>query len=113
MAKHLRATATAEPMLTPSYYLTPDTKDYPLALLLDGCAPDPDSDLPVAHGVRFITEGSATCIDCGQAATFMVEVTESGGGNPAYEVASCAACTVGGDHRGIVPMCYMDLIPYE
>lgn len=111
MPKHLRT--TLEPMLTPSYYLTPDTKDFPLALLLEGCGPTPDDDLPVAHGVRFITEGSPACDECRAPAVFYVEGTESGGGNPAFTSPYCAACTVGGDIRGLIPMCYVDLIPYE
>lgn len=110
MAKHLLA--TREPLLTPSYYLTPDTKDYPLALLLGGCSPDPDDDMPVAYGVKFITSGEHRCEECHDRAVFYVENTMSGGGNPAYEQALCAACVVGGDHLGLIPMCYVDLIEY-
>lgn len=112
MARH--ASAEVGPYLVPSYYLTPDTKDYPLALLLEGCAPDPDSDLPVAHGVKF-ADGSAVCDEhgCYATAVFVIEVTESGGGNPAYEVPLCAPCTVGQDIRGLIPMCYIEFVPYE
>jgi hypothetical protein len=104
---------TPAPTLIPAYYLTPDTRDWPYALLLDGCAPTPEDPRPVAHGVRFITSGDRRCEECPTTAIFEVECTMSGGGNPAYNAVFCAPCAIGGDHRGFVPMCYIDLIPYD
>jgi hypothetical protein len=95
--------------MLPAHYLTGDTHTYPLVLLVDtGDA------LPAAHGVRLGYDGEDGCSDCGGPnVSFTLEVTESGGGNPAYEVPYCAACLVGGDYLGLIPTCYIEFVPYE
>lgn len=102
MPRHA-APAARTPYLLPAYYLTTETKGYPLVLLLDG-----GEDLPVAYGVTLDTDGGEDpCDGCG--VPNVVARVEVGEGPP---TPYCMACLVGGDHYGLVPTCYVDLVEY-
>lgn len=108
MPRH--ASDATTPYMVPAYYLTADTRDYPLVLLIDHGQPWARGPFPVAcgvrqaHGVR-MGQPEALCNECGG---WGADIDVESGDGPAdpYHL----SCIVGGDHYGLIPTCYVDLL---
>lgn len=128
-ARH--ASTEVTPFRIPTLYLTPDTRDYPLVLLVEDYSGLTDSGLPCAYGVVLLRDarypalsaraladvGGDLCEGCSEAvppeAGCAVENTLSGGGNPAYLSPWHLSCLLAGDHYGVVPTSAVEFIGVE
>lgn len=115
MARHA-APDTLPRHMHAAHYLTAATQDYPLVILLPSAEITGDDEghpLPwVAVGVLPLTSPAAAayrqgmvCNECDQAANVVVEDDSLGIGEPL-----CWDHLVQGDHGGVIPTCYVELV---